>query len=364
VYKSVILGHLKTLVEFYPVTESQTSVKTALEYCHHILKETGYFKNLEIVERNGHYSLVAYKNSSKNSTLLLQGHIDVVKSPNGALFYEQGNKIYGRGVWDMLYAVACYLTFIELNSDQLDVLDIAIMITGDEEIGGFYGSGWLTEQGYSGRTVFIPDSGEGFGDLCVASKGAYNLDLVALGRSHHGSRPWEGDGAANKLILMIHELMDAFDHSDKHNSTLTVTSFESGGAINRGPSRASAHLDIRFKDQTDLKKIQSTIDEICAHYGGEITNILHADDMQIETDRQEIRNFIRIYEEHAKHQISLSKSHGGSDARFFNNQGSAVIMIRPDGGCAHSDEEYIDKTSLMKFYQLMEDFILKTAKIS
>lgn len=39
-------------------------------------------------------------------------------------------------------------------------------------------------------------------------------------------------------------------------------------------------------------------------------------------------------------------------------------MIRPDGGGAHSDEESLDLASLAKFYALLEEFILKTAKIN
>lgn len=363
VYEHRLLQHLENLVKFYPITEDQSSVLSALNYCEQVIQDTSGFKNIEILQNQGIYSLFASTQITKKPKLLLQGHVDVVKSPKGPAYRLDGDKIYGRGVWDMLFAVATYLTLFQEHADELAELDIGILLTGDEEIGGFYGSGWLVDQGYGGQAVLIPDSGEGFGDISVASKGAYNLDLIAQGRSHHGSRPWEGDGAANKLILMIHELMDSFDHSDKHNSTITVTSFESGGSINRGPSSAGAHLDIRFKDATDYKMIKQRINEICAHYGGEVTNVLHADNLKIDTSGGYFKDFMLMYEKHARRKITLSKAHGGSDARFYAKSGDEVIMIRPDGGCAHSDEEYVVKSSLFEFYSLMEEFILKTGKI-
>lgn len=338
---------------------------SGLKYCVQKLDQTNQFKDTKIHDKNGVFSLTASTQKNKLPKVLLQAHIDVVAAPVQPIcaLDPAGQVLTGRGVYDMLFAIACYLTVVEENHTELDKLDFGIMLTGDEELGGFNGVGHLVKQGYGGEICILPDAGEGFGDLSVAAKGAYNFDLVAKGKAHHGSRPWEGDGAANKLIFMIHELMDAFDYSNQHNSTLTVTRFEGGGSINKGPSEASAHIDIRYKDTEDYIRIKSEVDRICKHYGGHIRNLLEAGNVSISTNNKEMKAFIKLYEKHAGHPITFSKAHGGSDARFFVNKGTPVIMIRPDGYGAHGDTETIMLESLAKFYKLIEEFVLKTAKI-
>ena len=41
------------------------------------------------------------------------------------------------------------------------------MLTGDEELGGFNGVGYLVEEGYLAEVCILPDAGEGFGDLSI-----------------------------------------------------------------------------------------------------------------------------------------------------------------------------------------------------
>lgn len=358
-----VLSHLEALIDIYPETNDHEAVKRGLEYCQRILKSSRSFGDCKIHRYNGFYSLTASTNGTKNPRLLLQAHIDVVRDLSSPKLIKSSGSVSGRGVYDMLFAVACYLTFIESHTNELNSLDLGLMITGDEEIGGFEGVRPLVDDGYIGQAVFLPDAGEGFGDLSVASKGAYNFDLVATGIAHHGSRPWEGDGAANKLVHMIHELMAEFDHSNWDNSTITVTRFEGGGAINRGPAEASAHIDIRIKDKADYHIIQEQVARICKKYAGSIKNILATESLTIDTSDPAIQDFIKLYEKHSQKPITFSKAHGGSDARFFAAKGIPVILIRPDGSGAHSDEETLDLKSLADFYNLLEEYILITAKI-
>lgn len=357
-----LLNHLSALVKIYPETTDQKAVKRALDYCQKILKLNGLSTKSHL--NNGYHSLTAYTIDEYNPTIVLQAHVDVVRALDKPEMAITSDKISGRGVYDMLFAVASYLYFVEQHKDKLNSINIGLMLTGEEEIGGFNGVGELVEQGYGGQVVILPDAGEDFGDLSIAAKGAYNFDIVARGVAHHGSRPWEGDGAANKLIHMIHELMSFFDHSNQDNSTITVTRFEGGGAINRGPGEACARIDIRIKDHDDYPLIQKHIEAICSKHGGEIRNLIEAPSVQLDLTDSKIQDFIKIYARYNQKPITYSKAHGGSDARFFAEKGIPVIMLRPDGFGAHSDQEELSASSLAKFYDLLEEYILKTAKIS
>lgn len=356
------IEHLQQLVAFYPLTTDQMAVRRLLEYCQHIVAQAGMMR-VKLHENGGYYSLTAATTTTKRPRLLLQAHVDVV--PYGTapiLTIDKANDtLGGRGVYDMLFATACYLTFIEQHVTQLPQLDFGIMLTGDEEIGGFEGAEYLLAQGYGAEVCFLPDAGEGFGDLSMAAKGFYNFDLKVRGQSHHGSRPWEGDSASRKLIYLLHELMAIFDVSDPHNSTMTITRLESGDCDNRGPDTALAHLDIRYKDKADLEYIQTIIKELCNKYDAGTERAVIADNVSLDFDHPAIREFLTVYEKHVGRPITQSKAHGGSDARFFAAKGIPVILIRPDGAGAHGDNETLSLSSLEKFYALLEDYILYTA---
>lgn len=361
-----ILDHLQELVAIYPCTKDQADVKNALEYCQRVLEATDKFPDIQLHTDADYHSLTASTTGTKKPKLLLQAHIDVVpcNQPPTLTVDKTSQTLTGRGVYDMLYATACYLAFIEEHAGELDQLDFGLMLTGDEEIGGFHGVEYLLKQGYGAEISFLPDAGEGFGDLSIAAKGVYNFDLVVKGRSHHGSRPWEGDGAGNKLIYLVHELLDAFDESDHHNSTMTVTRMECGDCNNRGPDTALAHLDIRYKDLDDFQRIEKVLATLCDTYDAEVHSLVTADNVALDTSHPHIQEFIELYEKHHGKPVTQSKAHGGSDARFFAALGIPVILIRPDGFGAHGDDETLSLPSLEKFYHLLEDYILQTTKIN
>ncbi len=364
-HQQQILRHLKKLVALQPKSQDQAAVLSVLQYVKSVLDASGCFPDTKIHDNSGFYSLTASTKGTKKPHLLLQGHVDVVPActKTQRQLYTSGDTIAGRGVYDMLFASACYLAFFEKHAADLSGLDLGLMLTGDEEIGGFQGTEYLVEQGYTGAVCLIPDAGKSFGDLSVAAKGVYNFDLVAFGKAHHGSRPWEGDGAANKLVCLLHEFMDAFDDSDHDNSTMTVTGLNCGHATNQGPAEATAHLDIRYKDAADFERIKKVVKSLCVKYGAQTQNVMLADNLALDPKNPYIKDFIKLYEKHAGQPISLSKAHGGSDARFFASQGIPVIMLRPNGSGAHADPETISLKSLDQFYLLLEEYTLVTAKI-
>ncbi len=151
-------AHLKKLVEFYSVTAKQENIKNLLEYV------AGYLDachmKVELLTYNGINNLYAHPRGSKKSKLLLQAHIDVVPGEDQP-FRNEDDVYKGRGVYDMLYATACYLTLVDELKDDLANLDIGIMLSGDEETGGFNGVNRMLDDGYMADVCVLPDAGNG-----------------------------------------------------------------------------------------------------------------------------------------------------------------------------------------------------------
>lgn len=349
---------LRNLVSFYPVSHDQTAVKRLLDYTKEQLEARGFTAMLH--EYDGVHNLYASSRGQKHSRVLLQGHIDVV--PGEQPFKVADGKYFGRGTYDMLYATAAFLRLADELQPVIGEYDLAIMLSGDEEKGGFNGvNRLLDEGGYSADVCLLPDAGEGFGSLNIAAKGVFGPTIRIHGRSHHGSRPWEGDGAAIKLARCLLEIEELFDTSSRDNSTLTVSRLQAGRAHNQGPATADASLDIRYENHADLERIQSGLERVLARYDGEITSVATGSNYQIGLNDPLVSTFVRLYEKHAGQPIRFTKAHGSSDARFFSEKGIPVIMLRPDGGGAHGDEEWISIASMEKFYALIKEFVTKEA---
>lgn len=352
--------YLKQLIEFYPQSANQVNVKELLAYVQAHFDSHG-LKTAPLIY-NGYHNLYAHTTNNKTSKLLLQAHIDVVPGQD-QLFSTANGKYFGRGVYDMLFATACYMKLCDELQQELKNLDLAFMLSGDEELGGFNGVQPFLEAGYSTEICVLPDAGQGFGTLNVAAKGIYNIKIRIHGKAHHGSRPWEGDGAAIKLVHCLAEIEKIFDSSSTDNSTCTVAMIQAGEVDNQGPSYADATLDIRYSTKADLERIKNAINKLLKAYQGVIIELMEGDDYQLDTTHPLVRDFIGLYQKHTGKTIELVKAHGSSDARFFSEKNIPVIMLRPDGGGAHGDNEWISVKGVEDFYKLLKDFVIKVATI-
>ena len=354
-----MLSELETLMNFHSVTSDQPAVLALLDYVEGKLSLRGL--TVERFEHEGRNSLYASTRGQHHARIMLQGHIDVV--PGGEPFSQDGDKIYGRGCYDMLFATASFLYIID-DMDEPANYDISILLTGDEEIGGEDGvKALLDERDYSCDVCILPDAGEGLGTMSVAAKGIYDIGVRANGVSHHGSRPWEGDGAASKLVAFLSELSTAFDTSSHENSTYVVSQLKAGSsAYNQGPAEAFAGIDIRYKSTDDFIRIKERLNELCQKFSVDILYEEAGRNYSLDTSLPIVQDFVSFYASHVGKSIEFITSHGSSDARFFDDKGIPVIMLRPNGGNAHGDGEWLSFDSWQGFHQILAEYIHKTAR--
>ena len=215
---------------------------------------------------------------------------------------------------------------------------------------------------YTCDVCILPDAGEGLGTMSIAAKGIYDIGVRANGVAHHGSRPWEGDGAASKLVAFLSELGTAFDTASHDDSTYVVSQLKAGNsAYNQAPAEAFAGIDIRYKNTDDFVRIKEILDTLCQKYNVDIIFENAGRNYALDIDLPIVQEFIGFYKSHMGKQIEFITSHGSSDARFFDDKGIPVIMLRPDGGNAHGDGEWLSYSSWQQFHQMLSDYIDKTA---
>jgi len=348
-------GELKTLISFRSITSDQNSVTKLLQYVQAELIKLNMHTSL--IEHGGYNSMIAGTKSLTKSKLLLQAHVDVVPAPSSMFTTKiKDEKMFGRGTYDMLFGVAVYIVMLRNlnNSGKLHDLDIGVMLTGDEEIGGFNGVGEII-QNYKCNVCLLPDAGRP-DEISIEAKGVLELEIICKGKSGHASRPYEYDNPIIKLTKIINELARKFPNSSKNKTTCSITKLSAGETLNQVPDTASVSIDIRYIPKNNSDELQQVIENIAIKYDGHVNQLVCEPSFNIDIKNKYIRLYRDIHQQVTGRKMTSMKSSGSSDARFLSSLGIPVIMTRPDGGGLHGPNEYISLSSLTEHYSVVEKY--------
>ena len=316
------------------------------------------------LEHNGFESLVATTRRTKTPKVLLAAHLDVVPGDD-ALFSlkEKGGKYYGRGTYDMKFAIPAFLQVVDDLQDKLQDYDFGIMITTDEEVSGENGTGWLVKQGYRPEVAVLPDGGTDW-NLETFAKGVWHITLNASGKSAHGSRPWEGDSAINKLLDGLSELRSLLDAENREASTINVGTISGGEVVNQIADHASAAVDIRIGRSQNIEALKKKVLEICKRNSLSAKTVAAEPPIINNLDTPLLSSFAASVEKVIGRKTKESMSFGSSDAKYFTALGIPCAIVRPEGGNLHGPDEWISKQGFFDLRKIVKDYIEREARLS
>jgi succinyl-diaminopimelate desuccinylase len=154
--------------------------------------------------------------SRPRPTLHFNGHLDVVPPGAGwtvdpfAAVVRDG-KIYGRGVTDQKAGIAASIFAVEAIRRAGVKLAGAVeqSATVDEESGGFAGVAYLANNGYFSRDaidyVVITEPLD-YDRICLGHRGVYWFEILMRGRIAHGSMPFLGASAVDRMARLIERI--------------------------------------------------------------------------------------------------------------------------------------------------------------
>ena len=296
------------------------------------------------------------------ASILLMSHFDVVDGPDD-LFdpVEKGGNLYGRGAVDDKYAVALSLVLFknhlaalkECAKDQSE-MPFGILITGDEEAGGFNGAARALDHIRADFCIAL-DGGD-TRRIIVKEKGLLQLKLRASGKSAHGSRPWLGTNAIEILMEDLARLRPLFDPGhlgytpEGHwHRSLNIGIIEGGHAVNQVPDEATAHLDIRYTEHDDVPQL---LDELRRRIQSSVTVVLQ--EPLFEAGRTPYLDLLRKTAPFTR----LDQENGASDARFLSAHGIPGVVWGADGdNSQHSADEHVAVDSIGCLYNALDGFM-------
>ena len=349
----------KKLIEFKSTRENLDELKKIVDFVDSYLGD-GFVK--ERFEKNGKHSLVVSSSKDRHSKIMFVGHLDVVEAEE-IQFHPiiEGDKLFGRGALDMKGPDAVMIQLFKDMKDQK--LPISLMLTTDEEVGSKDGVEYLLkEEGFSADFAIIPDGGENF-DLIIKGKGVLHLHVTALGASTHGSRPWEGVNALDKLIDFYEELKNDFPKEpcgdpDHWHNTINLGVMKGGQAANIVPDKAEMDLDIRFVEPWTVSKMHTYVLEK-ASGNVKVELLSYGEVVSTPKDHPMVVKFKEATEEVLRREAKFAVEHGATDGRFFSEKGIPTIITYPVGGNIHAKDEWVSIRSLYQLYDIFKKFLKK-----
>ncbi len=292
------------------------------------------------------------------TTLLLHGHVDVV--PGRAEQFEprlEGDRLHGRGAYDMKGALACLLLAIADLRDQ-DGVRVRLGIVPDEESEepGERGGDLLVTEGFVGDFAITGEPTDMH--VGVAAKGVVAMRLRVEGRAAHGATPWLGENAILRAIDVfraIQSLPFASRSSELFDRpSINLGRILGGDALNKVPDTCFIDVDVRFLPEQDPEAI---LDEVRGIPGASVVSTFQRPPAQVDPDSPFVRALCDATAPHHSGEVTSVGRDGASDAVSFLRAGIPAVEFGPLGGGHHGPEEWVSVSSLASYRRAVVDFV-------
>lgn len=308
---------------------------------------------------NGYESRVYYGSGQmpKKFDVILNAHIDVV--PGEARLFTpkiKGDKLFGRGAYDMKAATAVHISLFKELANSLPT-KLGLQIVSDEEQGGNNGTKYQFEQGLKADFGLAGESGSNF-KIKNQAKGIAWYKVTFNGHSSHAAKPWLGDNPIRQLSLFLEKLEAHFPtlRNDSWTTTLTPSVLDANNpAYNKTPDEVTLGLDCRFIPD-DASLVESKLEALLPK-SASLEKIL-SDGCHHTPDGHPLVQKLLNTAKAQGLESSLEKSHGTGDMRFFAVAGSNGVEFGPVGGNAHNHEEWVSLNSLQVYREVLRKWLI------
>lgn len=304
--------------------------------------------------------------------LVLTGHYDTV-FPKSSHFqsptYLDDMIVNGPGVADMKGGILVMWQALQAleRSPHKDNIGYTVLLSPDEEIGSPGSAAELNRLGVKADIGLTFEPALADGSMAGARKGSGNFSLIIRGKAAHAGREHHlGHNAINAMAdfaLRIEAL-----NGQRDEVTFNLAKIDGGGANNIVPDLAIGRFNVRMKASEDMAWIEENIkkcmDAVKQREG--ITLHLHGGFSRPPKPMSEanamVFNWVKQAGECLGQMIKWSPSGGVCEGNNLWAAGCPnVDTLGVRGGHIHSDQEFVDISSLVERAQLTTVILLKLA---
>jgi succinyl-diaminopimelate desuccinylase len=291
--------------------------------------------------------------------VLLHGHIDVVPGRQEQFMPRvEGDRLYGRGAYDMKGALACLLLALADLRGQDDVrVRLGIVPDEESEEEADRGGDRLVESGFVGDFAITGEPTDLH--VGVAAKGVLAMRLLVSGHAAHGATPWLGENAILRAYEVFRELeslpfagqsSELFDRP-----SINLGRILGGDALNKVPDSCVIDVDVRYLPEQDPGEILAQVRELP---DTRVISTFSRPPADVDPESP----YVLALREAAGSQgdgkaRGIVGRDGASDAVSFLRAGIPAVEFGPVGGGHHGPDEWVSVPSLERYRRSIVEFI-------
>lgn len=232
----------RELVDIESITGNEAPVG---EFLLRRLREKGWHAAAMPVE-GARFNVVATAEAGTRPDLVFSTHLDTV--PPFFASSEDNDNIYGRGACDAKGIIAAEIA--AAGRLRAKGAAVGLLFLAGEERDSI---GAKVANSQSLRPRFLINGEPTDSRMAAAGKGALRVEVICSGRMAHSAYPHLGESAIDKLVRVLHRILELKLPSDPEigESTLNIGTIEGGRAPNVIPDQAQASLFIRTVGPTE-----------------------------------------------------------------------------------------------------------------
>jgi succinyl-diaminopimelate desuccinylase len=319
-------------------------------------------RDIEVLhhDHNGLPVLVAEVGPARKDLpcVVFHGHLDVV--PGRQEQYEprlEGDKLFGRGAYDMkgaLAAMMCALKDVE-RQERVRVRLVCVPDEESEELDERATEG-VVKRGLGGNFAI---TGEPTNlHIGVEAKGVLAMSIEVHGRAAHSSTPWLGDNAVLKAIDVfraIETLPFSRESSEMFDRpSINLGRIKGGDALNKVPDECTMAVDIRYLPGQDPAEILTQVESIPEI---DVTRTFIWPPVSVARTDPYVRALREAVARSIRGEAMSVGRDGASDAASFLGAGIPAVEFGPGGAGHHGPEEWVSVSSMARYRRALGDFI-------
>jgi succinyl-diaminopimelate desuccinylase len=291
-------------------------------------------------------------------TIVFHGHLDIVPGhPEQFSPRIEGDRLYGRGAYDMKGGLAAMMCAAHDLAGQDDVR-VRLVIVPDEESEDIErrSSDDLVRRGYAGDFAITGEPTDLH--IGVQAKGVLAARILIHGRAAHGSTPWLGDNAIVKAVDVFRriesmpfsrESSEMFDRP-----SINLGRIVGGDAPNKVPDACVMDVDIRYLPNQDPGDI---LEQIRAIPDIEVVRTFRRVPAYVSRSNPYVLALVDAVGRLTRGESMSVGRDGASDAVSFLQEGIPAVEFGPSGAGHHGPEEWVSISSLAHYRQALSDFV-------
>jgi acetylornithine deacetylase/succinyl-diaminopimelate desuccinylase-like protein len=297
--------------------------------------------------------LVRARGAGSGRSLLLCGHIDTVNvegmtDPHAPRI--EGDRLYGRGAYDMKAGVAAALIACRDAAGLGLAGDVVVAAVADEEHSSLGVQEALLAVRADAAIVTEPTELE----LVIAHKGFVWAEVEVTGRSAHGSRPHLGVDAivrAGPVLTALGALDEALGdrtHPLLGRGSVHASLIEGGAELSSYPARCLLSLERRTLPGETEESIDAELAQLLDRcragdpaLDAEHRILLVRDAFEVRQDEDVAATVSAAAAAILGHPPAIGGASYWADAAFIAAAGIPTVMFGPGGEGAHAVEEWV-----------------------